>query len=75
MSEFNLAAYEQQHLTQRSSHPQPEVEWVSTTGTSSFAGNAYNYGSSSNNLAGQFGTFEDEPPLLEGTRVPHCDQF
>lgn len=65
MSEFNLAAYEQQHLTQRSAHPQPEVEWVSTTGTSSYGNAAYNYGSS-NNLAGQYGTFEDEPPLLEG---------
>lgn len=66
MSEFNLAAYDQQHnLTQRNVHAQPEVEWVSTTGASSSYGGAYNYGSS-NNLAAQYGTFEEEPPLLEG---------
>ncbi len=67
MSEFNLAAYDQQHnLTQRNVHAQPEVEWVSTTGaSSSYGGGAYNYGSS-NNLAAQYGTFEEEPPLLEG---------
>ena len=61
MSEF--------HLSQsRPYQPQqPNVEWYSA-GSSQYGPSSYGsaYGPASNTGGGAYGSFEDEPPLLEG---------
>lgn len=67
MSEFNLA-YDQAVNQQGASGGQGEVEWYSG---GQYAASSYNYDQGGNSAAA-FGSFDDEPPLLEelGIDIP-----
>ena len=63
MSEFHL---NQQYAYQQ---PQPNVEWYSAATSAQYAPQSYGgyeaHGSTS--AAAAYGSFDDEPPLLEGS--------
>ena len=71
MSEFHMAgAHSQQAYTAQYRQPAPNVEWYApqATSNSNFASSyAFDQGFAANSGAA-YGSFDEEPPLLEGAR-------